>query len=310
MLIRFRKKADFEHYRSSLLPANARLGFVPTMGALHRGHLALIKRALDECDLVACSIFVNPTQFNQAHDLQHYPRTEEKDLQQLLEVGCSWLFLPTIEEIYPEGPEKAPKPFSFGELEKVLEGAHRPGHFAGVAQVVSRLLQIVKPHALYMGQKDYQQTLIVRAMLQQMQSKVKLVVCPTVREKDGLALSSRNLRLQAEQRKLAPKIYQYLQEARQSFLERPSAFRQIEKRYLEKLGQLPDFRPEYFSFARAHDLKLLSELPAEQPPPASQTVLCTAVWIGPVRLIDNLMMGEDVLPTKKTSTQPQAGENG
>ncbi len=290
MLIRFRKRTDFENYRSLRLPAKARLGFVPTMGALHQGHLALIQRALDECDLVACSIFVNPTQFNQAQDLRHYPRTEEKDLQQLLEVGCQLLFLPTVEEIYPEGPDRASNPFSFGELESVMEGAHRPGHFAGVAQVVSRLLQIVRPHALYMGQKDYQQTLIVRSMLRQMQTEVELVVCPTVREQDGLALSSRNLRLKPEQRKLAPQIYGHLQAARLAFLENPMAFRQIEEQQLQKLSRLPDFRPEYFCFARAHDLKLLAELPPEQLPPPREVVLCTAVWVGPVRLIDNLMM--------------------
>ncbi len=291
MLIRFQKKSDFENHRKFCLPANARLGFVPTMGALHAGHLALIERALDECDLVACSIFVNPTQFNQAEDLEKYPRTEEKDLQRLLEVGCHLLFLPTIKEIYPEGPDKAPNPFRFGELEKVMEGAHRPGHFAGVAQVVSRLLQIVRPHALYMGQKDYQQTLIVQSMLEQMNSSVRLIVCPTVREADGLALSSRNQRLNPQQRALAPNIYRQLQQAARAFGESPSAFRQIEQNALQKLAALPGFRPEYFTFARACDLKPLSELPAQAIPPAKEVVICTAVWVGDVRLIDNLIAG-------------------
>ncbi len=299
MLIRFERKTDLEAWRRELSP-DLRLGFVPTMGALHRGHLALIERALEECDRVVCSIFVNPTQFNQAEDLQHYPRTEEKDLQLLLEVGCHLLFLPTIEEIYPEGPENAPNPFVFGELEKVMEGERRPGHFRGVAQVVSRLLEIVQPHALYMGQKDYQQTLIVRSMLEQMNSPVQLVVCPTVREEDGLAMSSRNLRLSAEQRALAPEIYRAMRAAATTFAERhkknSSAFRQptpvgqIEDRYLQQLAALPGFRPEYFCFARAADLKPLRDLPPEELPPPGEVVLCTAVWVGDVRLIDNLIV--------------------
>jgi len=305
MLIRFERKTDFEAWRRELSP-DLRLGFVPTMGALHHGHLALIERALKECEQVACSIFVNPTQFNQAQDLQHYPRTEEKDLQLLLEVGCHLLFLPTIEEIYPEGPENAPNPFVFGELEKVMEGAHRPGHFRGVAQVVSRLLEIVQPHALYMGQKDYQQTLIVRSMLEQMNSPVQLVVCPTVREEDGLAMSSRNLRLSAEQRALAPEIYRAMRAAATTFalreeagerhkknssaLRLPTPVGQIEDRYLQELAALPDFRPEYFCFARAADLKPLRDLPPEELPPPGEVVLCTAVWVGDVRLIDNLIV--------------------
>ncbi len=294
MLIRFERKTDLEAWRRELSP-DLRLGFVPTMGALHRGHLALIERALEECDRVVCSIFVNPTQFNQAQDLQHYPRTEEKDLQLLLEVGCHVLFLPTIEEIYPEGPENAPNPFVFGELEKVMEGAHRPGHFRGVAQVVSRLLEIVRPQALYMGQKDYQQTLIVRSMLEQMNSAVQLVVCPTVREEDGLAMSSRNLRLSAEQRALAPEIYRAMRAAATAFALRkeaglPAPVGQIEDRYLQELAALPGFRPEYFCFARAADLKPLRDLPPEELPPPEEVVLCTAVWVGDVRLIDNLIV--------------------
>ncbi len=289
MLIRFQRKTDFEAWRRGL-SSGTRLGFVPTMGALHRGHLALIERALEECDVVACSIFVNPTQFNQTEDLRRYPRTEEKDLQQLLEVGCDVLFLPTIPEMYPEGPENAPNPFVFGALEEVMEGAHRPGHFRGVAQVVSRLLDIVRPHALYMGQKDYQQTLIVHSMLGQMNSDVQLVVCPTVREEDGLALSSRNLRLSPEQRALAPEIYRHLQAAVRAFGESPQAFRQIEERHLQVLAGLPEFRPEYFCFARASDLKPLSELLPGELPPEEGVVLCTAVWVGEVRLIDNLIV--------------------
>ena len=180
------------------------IGFVPTMGALHAGHRSLVERARRENRTVVVSVFVNPTQFNDKNDLKHYPRTPEADERLLAEAGADFVLMPPVEEIYPEPDTRV---FDFGQVDKVMEGAHRPGHFNGVAQVVSRLFAIVQPDKAYFGEKDFQQIAVIRAMVRQLQIPVQIVPCPIVRGADGLALSSRNALLTAEHRAAAPQIY-------------------------------------------------------------------------------------------------------
>ena len=183
---------------------NKTVGLVPTMGALHAGHKSLVDRARKENDIVVVSVFVNPTQFNNKQDLATYPRTEERDCALLEAAGCDVVFMPAVEEVYPEPDNRQ---FDLGAVAEVMEGAHRPGHFNGVAQVVSRLFAIVEPDRAYFGEKDFQQIAVIRAMVRQLQLKVEIVPCPIVRGEDGLALSSRNALLTPEHRAAAPQIY-------------------------------------------------------------------------------------------------------
>ena len=186
------------------------IGFVPTMGALHAGHRSLVERARRENDTVVVSVFVNPTQFNDKNDLKHYPRTPEADARTLEEAGADFVLMPSVEEIYPEPDTRV---FDFGQIDKAMEGATRPGHFNGVAQVVSRLFDIVRPARAYFGEKDFQQIAVIRAMVAQLNLSVRIVECPIVRGEDGLALSSRNQLLDAEHRAAAPHIYAPLRRA-------------------------------------------------------------------------------------------------
>ncbi|UPK67117.1 pantoate--beta-alanine ligase [Chitinophaga filiformis] len=198
----FKRKDDLERHLSTARKEGKRIGFVPTMGALHQGHLSLIAAAKENTDLVVCSIFVNPTQFNDPADFEKYPITIDQDILLLTDAGNDVLFLPTVQEMYPKGlaPEMH---YDFGQLETVLEGAHRPGHFQGVGQVVHKLLDLVQPDKLFMGQKDFQQCLVINRLIKLLGLKVELVICPTLREQDGLAMSSRNLRLNATERQNA-----------------------------------------------------------------------------------------------------------
>lgn len=258
------------------------IGFVPTMGALHEGHLAIVQHAMQQHDCVVCSIFVNPTQFNDEQDLKKYPRTPEKDIELLEKVGCHVLFMPDVEEIYPPDYDQTMQ-IDFGELDKRMEGAFRPGHFAGVAQVIRRLLYIVQPDSIYMGQKDYQQTLVVRHLLEQLQSPVQLVVHETVREADGLAMSSRNVRLEPEIRAKANVIYDTLLQVKEMVSKHASP-QAIQKFALRNLA-VPGFEPEYFEVVDGDTLKPLPQLNG-----AEHVVACTAVWAGDVRLIDNMIL--------------------
>ncbi len=194
----------------SQLPKNKSLGFVPTMGALHQGHLNLVAKSVQENDFSICSIFVNPTQFNNTEDLEKYPNPLEKDLALLESVSCDIVFTPTKEAIYPEG--FISKSFNFGQLDKVMEGANRPGHFEGVAMVVSRLFELINPQNAYFGEKDFQQLAIIQSLVQQVAYPVNIVPCATVREHNGLAMSSRNMRLTDKQIKAATRIYKRLSE--------------------------------------------------------------------------------------------------
>jgi pantoate--beta-alanine ligase len=262
------------------------VGFVPTMGALHAGHLSLLALCKAQTELSICSIFVNPTQFNQAADLEQYPRTPEQDQQALKAAGCDILFVPSEAEIYPEGSGQAPQ-VNLGKLDQILEGAFRPGHFAGVVQVVSRLLDITQPDKLFLGQKDYQQFAIIRRMMAEQDRAIDLVMGPTVREADGLAMSSRNVRLSPDFRRKVPLIYTCLQEAKARLGEQPIP--EIEALAMDRL-QAAGFEPEYFAIVHAHTLESVGANDTSSP-----LVACVAAWAGNVRLIDNLLLNASCL---------------
>lgn len=286
MLI-FKKVADLNHFLSRLREKGKVIGFVPTMGALHTGHISLIERAQKEVDHCVVSIFVNPTQFNDPSDLDKYPRPFSSDVNKLAAAGTSILFHPANEEIYPPGLDTEVK-LEFGELTQVMEGVFRPGHFEGMANVVSRLLDIVEPDILFMGLKDFQQLSIVRSMIQQQNRKLKLVGCPIIRETDGLAMSSRNARLKPEMRAIAPQIHQSLIWVSKQIGKMPP--KEIEEKALMKLEKA-GLRPEYISLVDGQSLSAVSEPEAHQ-----SVIVCAAVWAGNVRLIDNLILkGEQII---------------
>ncbi len=253
------------------------IGFVPTMGALHEGHISLVERARKECSVVVVSIFVNPTQFNDKKDLERYPRTPLKDMDMLKKAGTDILFLPNEKEIYPEPDTRV---FDFGLLDQVMEGATRPGHFNGVGQVVSRLFDIVQPQKAYFGEKDFQQVAVVKRMVGMLGYNVQIVPCAIVREKDGLAMSSRNVLLDAQHRKGAPHIYKTIQRA--AAMRGSLSPRQLEEWVAAELAREGTLEPIYAAVVNA---KTLLPLPAWGD---SEARLCVAVWSGAVRLIDNI----------------------
>jgi pantoate--beta-alanine ligase len=281
-MLLFKKVYDLQKYLTALKAKGNQVGFVPTMGALHRGHISLINRSKADNEVTVASIFVNPTQFNDPKDLAKYPRTPERDMEMLIESGCDILFMPSPEEVYPNGTAPFQK-FNFGKLDRVLEGTFRPGHFDGMAQVVHRLLEIVKPNKLYMGQKDFQQVSIVASMLQQTKLKTELVMCAIMREEDGLAMSSRNVRLAPEDRAAAPLIHKTLKEAAEMVGEfSPS---EIQRMTVQKLRAEPRFRLEYFEIVDGRTL-----LPIQLFEDTDFAVALTALWVGEVRLIDNMIL--------------------
>nr|WP_314832153.1 pantoate--beta-alanine ligase [uncultured Porphyromonas sp.] len=255
-----------------------RIAFVPTMGALHAGHLSLVRRALSECDRCIVSVFVNPTQFNDPRDLETYPRTLEADSELLASVGASALFAPEVSTIYPEEDTRT---FDVGAVAEVMEGRYRPGHFNGVMQVVSRLFDIVRPDCAYFGEKDFQQIAVIRAMVRLIGSPVEIIACPIVREADGLALSSRNVRLSAEERREAPQIYRILSESR-SWAKDMSP-QQVIDRVTEQINAVPHLRVEYFEIVDTDSLQPIASW-SDSPAPHG----CITVFCGEVRLIDNI----------------------
>lgn len=257
------------------------IGLVPTMGALHAGHMALIRQAADENDVVVCSVFVNPIQFNKEEDLQNYPRTVSSDLEKLQAGGCDVVFIPSEEEMYPEPVEEN---YDFGPLEQVMEGRFRPGHFKGVAVVVRRLFEIVDPEKAYFGQKDYQQLIIIRKLVQMLNLNIDIVAVPIVREADGLAMSSRNMRLKPEERDAAPIIYKtllYAKAQREKF-DTPG---HLIKWGTQQLQQQPLFDVEYFDIVDADSLQSI-----KQWSDTKRCILCVAVFVGKIRLIDNIIL--------------------
>ncbi|GAA5219476.1 pantoate--beta-alanine ligase [Membranihabitans marinus] len=257
------------------------IGFVPTMGALHRGHESLIEASKDRGCYTVASIFVNPTQFNDKSDLEKYPRTVDADLELLYHIGCDAVFCPAVSEVYKEG--KAPVPnVDLGHLGNTLEAAFRKGHFEGVMQVVARLLDMVRPQMLFMGQKDLQQLTIIQHMIQQLGIEVDLIPCPIVRQSSGLAISSRNSRLDEEVLPHVHLLHDTLMYCRQQFSETPISA--LKEEACKKLD-LPFFKLEYLEFLNAQDLTILSSHGD-----ADNVVAVLAVWANDVRLIDNMLV--------------------
>lgn len=256
------------------------VGLVPTMGALHEGHISLIEAAKKDNDVVVCSIFVNPTQFNNPEDLAKYPRTLEADYAMLENAGCTAVLAPSAEEMYPEQPVLK---INFGVLESVMEGASRPGHFNGVGIIVSKLFNIVKPDKAYFGQKDLQQVSIVQRMVVDLAFGLELIICPTIRENDGLAMSSRNRRLSDTERSIAPHIYRILDDARVK-LNSGRPVSEVSSYAKDAFHTIKEFTLDYLEII---DLKTL--LPVEQAGPHGTNAICVAAFLGPVRLIDNVI---------------------
>lgn len=256
------------------------IGFIPTMGALHAGHRSLVERARRECATVVVSVFVNPTQFNDKTDLKNYPRTPEADLRLLEEVGADYVFMPSVEEVYPEPDTRT---FDFGMIDKVMEGATRPGHFNGVAQVVSRLFDLVKPAKAYFGEKDFQQIAVIREMVRQLRIPVEIIPCPIVRGEDGLALSSRNTLLDTDHRTAAPYIYKVLKAAvEKSHQTTPD---QLAAWVTAQVESNPLLKVIYFQVV---DAATMQQVRTWEESPAIQG--CIAVQAGDIRLIDNIKL--------------------
>ncbi len=253
-------------------------GLVPTMGALHEGHIRLVERSVRENGSTGCSIFVNPIQFNNPEDLEKYPRTLESDREMLQQAGCDLLFAPSVAGMYPEGVPV--EKYDFGDLERVMEGAFRPGHFNGVAVVVKRLFDIFTPDRAYFGEKDFQQLRIIQELAKQKDLEVEIVPCPTVREPDGLAMSSRNRRLSPSEREAAPELYATLLWVRENAGRLlPRELEMAGEDRLRRLG----FRPEYLRIALPSTLQ-----PVLSWQNVSEARVFVAAHLGNVRLIDNL----------------------
>ncbi len=282
-MILFKKADTIYKYLDSQRKIRNTIGFVPTMGALHDGHLSLIRMSLQQNPTTVCSLFVNPTQFNDPADFKKYPVTIEKDIQLLEEAGCNLLFLPPVEEIYPDGKPSSGN-YELGRLETLLEGKYRPGHFQGVCMVVHRLLDIIKPDLLYLGQKDYQQCMVIQKLLTLINTdeQTKVVTAPTLREKDGLAMSSRNMRLSPDEREKAAAIYQALSYIKANLV--PGSTVSVIKTVKENLIR-QGFKPDYVSIADAGDLSLQDVWDGEK-----KVIALIAAYLNEVRLIDNMLI--------------------
>lgn len=260
----------------------ASIGLVPTMGALHAGHLSLVEQAVKENEVVVASVFVNPTQFNNPDDLATYPRKEEDDFRLLAEAGVEAVFAPSVEEIYPGGPSaQSPHEFQLGRAAEVMEGKFRPGHFQGVAQIVSLLFRIVTPDRAYFGEKDFQQIAVIRNMVESEKIDVDIVSCPIKRADDGLALSSRNALLTPEQRKIAPEIHSALEDSLSYSMSH--SVRATHDTVVERIDAIPEMKVEYFEIVDGRTLE-----PVEEWEESPWVVGCITVYCGKVRLIDNI----------------------
>lgn len=279
-MIIFKKAKLLSEYIDRQKKEGQKIGFVPTMGALHKGHLSLIDTCKKSNTITVCSIFVNPTQFNNPEDLKQYPITTATDIEELVNHKCNVLFLPSVEEMYPK--EYAKKHYELGAIETRLEGYYRPGHFQGVCQAVDRLLEIVQPHNLYLGQKDYQQCMVIKKLLELTgkENHIKLNIVPTVRESDGLAMSSRNLRLNEEQRKLANSIFRELSIIKENIHQHSlDKLKKNASMHLTEKG----FNVDYIEIANADDLSTATSTSAK-------LVALAAATTGTIRLIDNLVL--------------------
>ena len=272
-------KTELQYLIGQLKATGKSVGFVPTMGALHDGHIALVRRCAAENDYCIVSVFVNPTQFNNASDLEKYPRTLTKDAELLEKAGCYLVFAPDAEEMYSNDELENTFEFDFGGLDKVMEGRFRPGHFNGVVQVVSKLFDLVKPERAYFGEKDFQQLAIIRRMVEVMNYPVEIVGCPIIREESGLAMSSRNQRLTEEQRKKAANIYRFLSESL-NFAGSKSP-EEVSAWVIDSINEIDGLEVEYFDIANAKTLQTIDRW-------NDNCIGCIAVYCGEVRLIDNI----------------------
>ncbi|RHO54545.1 pantoate--beta-alanine ligase [Tannerella sp. AM09-19] len=272
------KIADLQKKIAEIRINGGTVGLVPTMGALHNGHLELVKRCVAENSICVVSVFVNPTQFNDKNDLLHYPRTLDADCRLLESAGCAIAFAPEVEEMYPVEDTRV---FNLGAVAEVMEGKYRPGHFNGVAQIVSKLFDAVQPDRAYFGEKDFQQIAVIRSMVKLLNYPVEIVACPIVREDDGMALSSRNLRLTPEQRKNAVSISQTLFKSR-TFAEQHSVAETIDY-VVNTLNSVPDLDVEYFEIVNGNTLLSVNDWSD-----SDYIVGCITVYCGEVRLIDNI----------------------
>ena len=269
---------DLKNFLALEREKGKKVGLVPTMGALHAGHISLVKRCVAENDICVVSDFVNPTQFNDKHDLETYPRTLDADCALLEPVGCDYVFAPSVAEMYPEPDTRV---FNLGPVAEVMEGPRRPGHFNGVAQVVSKLFYIVEPDNAYFGEKDFQQIAVIREMVRQLNLPVHIVDCPIQREADGLALSSRNTRLTPEQRQKAPVIARTLKEST-TFVPAKSVQEVIDY-VVNTINQVPEMEVEYFETVDGNTMQ-----PIQNWSDTTYPVGCITVYCGEVRLIDNI----------------------
>lgn len=269
---------DLKNFLALEREKGKKVGLVPTMGALHAGHISLVKRCVAENDICVVSDFVNPTQFNDKHDLETYPRTLDADCALLEPVGCDYVFAPSVVEMYPEPDTRV---FNLGPVAEVMEGPRRPGHFNGVAQVVSKLFYIVEPDNAYFGEKDFQQIAVIREMVRQLNLPVHIVDCPIQREADGLALSSRNTRLTPEQRQKAPVIARTLKEST-TFVPAKSVQEVIDY-VVNTINQVPEMEVEYFEIVDGNTMQ-----PIQNWSDTTYPVGCITVYCGEVRLIDNI----------------------
>ena len=269
---------ELKRYLAEERQHNKQIGFVPTMGALHNGHLSLVKRCVEEDDVCVVSVFVNPTQFNDKNDLATYPRTLDKDCTLLEPAGCDYVFAPTEAEMYPEPDTRT---FDFGTVSAVMEGARRPGHFNGVAQIVSKLFYAVEPDNAYFGEKDFQQIAVIRAMVKQLNIPVKINACPILREDDGLALSSRNVRLTPEQRQKAPLIARTLKES--TNFAAGKSVQEVIDYVVNTINADPVMRVEYYEIVDGNTMESIKNWSD-----TDYAVGCITVYCGEVRLIDNI----------------------
>ena len=282
-MILFKKVNDLRNYLDTMSVSGKTTGFVPTMGALHAGHISLAETCKKENDITVSSIFVNPAQFNDPLDFEKYPITIEKDIATLEKAGCDVLFLPTVKEIYPTGFQQS-QHYDLGYLETILEGKFRPGHFQGVCRVMERLLEIVRPHQLYLGQKDFQQCMVISLLVEIMglRDKIKINICPTLREPDGLAMSSRNVRLNKESREKASTIFQVLQYIRDNTGTKDPT--NLKKEAGDRLAS-KGFKVDYIEISDASTLQPLQNWDKKK-----HSVILIAAFLNDVRLIDNLFI--------------------
>ncbi len=274
----YKTTKGLENALQKLRAESKSIGLVPTMGALHAGHLSLVKRCVEENDVCVVSVFVNPTQFNNQTDLEKYPRTLEADAALLSGAKCTIMFAPSVKQIYPKPDTRV---FDFGQLDKVMEGVHRPGHFNGVGQVVSRLFDIVKPGKAYFGEKDYQQLAIIRKMVKDYKYPIQIVGCPIVREKDGMALSSRNMRLSKDERKRAVRISQTLFKSVE--MAATKSLEEVKQWVIDEINKDSILNVEYYEIVNSETMQSVKSWKD-----ADKITGCITVYCGEVRLIDNI----------------------